>query len=69
MRLIDSCITQLRLQDPLGPVTRVKKKKKLPRQEQKDATTGCEPRTHVLRRITTRRSPICEHMAVSRWRT
>ena len=28
LRLIDSCITQLRLKDLLRPVTRVKKKKK-----------------------------------------
>ena len=28
LRLIDSCITQLKAQRPLGPVTRVKKKKK-----------------------------------------
>ena len=28
LRLIDSCITQLKLKDLLGPVTRVKKKKR-----------------------------------------
>ena len=28
LRLVDSCITQLEAQDLLGPVTRVKKKKK-----------------------------------------
>ena len=28
LRLVDSCITQLKAQGPSGPVTRVKKKKK-----------------------------------------